>query len=153
MRAYLTDAGALATLSSCVTPGGGKKNVFEDAVYAVVQTGGKQYKAEVGKVLTVEKLETPTGDVVRFDRVLLISDGDTVTVGSPVIEGASVTGEVVDQGRGKKIIVFKYKPKVRYRRKTGHRQYQTQVLIQAISGANMAASGTNSEAGEAADGA
>ncbi len=105
-------------------------------MYAVVQTGGKQYKAEVGKVLTVEKLETPTGEAIRFDQVLLISDGETVTVGTPAIEGASVTGQVVDQGRGKKIIVFKYKPKVRYRRKTGHRQYQTQVLVEAISAGN-----------------
>jgi large subunit ribosomal protein L21 len=101
-----------------------------------VQTGGKQYKAEVGKVLIIEKLETPTGDEVRFDDVLLISDEGAVTVGSPVITGASVTGKVVRQDRGEKLIIFKYKSKKRYRRKTGHRQWRTQVLVQAISAGN-----------------
>ena len=101
-------------------------------MYAVVQTGGKQYKAEVGKVLTVEKLDIPTGDEIRFDQVLLISDGEAITVGSPAITGAVVTGKVVRQDRGPKLIIFKYKSKKRYRRKTGHRQYQTLVLVKTI---------------------
>jgi large subunit ribosomal protein L21 len=107
-------------------------------VYAVVQTGGKQYRAEIGQVLTVEKLDVPTGEQVHFDQVLLISDDGTVTVGTPTVAGAVVTGKVVRQDRGPKIIVFKYKPKVRYRRKTGHRQYRTQVLVQTINGVGRA---------------
>jgi large subunit ribosomal protein L21 len=105
---------------------------IEDIVYAVLVTGGKQYKAQVGQVLTVEKLDIPAGQDVQFDQVLLISDDSGVTVGAPVIAGATVRGRVVRQDRGEKIIVFKYKPKVRYRRKTGHRQSQTHVLVQAI---------------------
>jgi large subunit ribosomal protein L21 len=101
-------------------------------VYAVLVTGGKQYKAQVGQVLTVEKLDVPAGQDVQFDQVLLISDDGGVTIGAPVIAGATVRGRVVRQDRGEKIIVFKYKPKVRYRRKTGHRQNQTHVLVQAI---------------------
>lgn len=101
-------------------------------MYAVVATGGKQYKVEVGQVLTIEKLDIPSGDAVEFDQVLLIRDGEQTTVGTPVIVGARVSGKVVRQDRGPKIIVFKYKPKVRYRRKTGHRQSQTHVLVQAI---------------------
>lgn len=107
-------------------------------MYAVVQTGGKQYRAEIGQVLTIEKLDLPTGEEVRFDQVLLISDDGSVRVGTPTVEGAVVTGKVVRQDRGPKIIVFKYKPKVRYRRKTGHRQYQTHVLVQTIDGVGRA---------------
>ncbi len=101
-------------------------------MYAVLVTGGKQYKAQVGQVLTVEKLDVPAGQDVQFDQVLLISDDAGVTIGAPIIAGAAVRGRVVRQDRGEKIIVFKYKPKVRYRRKTGHRQSQTHVLVQAI---------------------
>jgi len=106
--------------------------IGEDAVYAVVVTGGKQYKAQVGQTLTIEKLDVPTGQDVQFDQVLMINDDTTVTIGTPTIAGALVSGKVVRQDRGPKIIVFKYKPKVRYRRKTGHRQSQTHVLVQAI---------------------
>ncbi len=101
-------------------------------MYAVLVTGGKQYKAQVGQVLTIEKLDVPAGQDVQFDQVLLISDDANVTVGAPLVDGAVVTGKVVRQDRGPKIIVFKYKPKVRYRRKTGHRQSQTHVLVQTI---------------------
>ena len=101
-------------------------------MYAVLATGGKQYKARVGQVLTIEKLEVETGQQVEFDQVLMITDDSVVTVGNPVIAGATVTAKVVRHDRGPKIIVFKYKPKVRYRRKTGHRQSQTHVLVQAI---------------------
>jgi large subunit ribosomal protein L21 len=101
-------------------------------VYAVLVTGGKQYKAQIGQTLTIEKLDIATGQDVQFDQVLLINDDAGVTIGTPTIEGATVTGKVVRQDRGPKIIVFKYKPKVRYRRKTGHRQSQTHVLVKAI---------------------
>jgi large subunit ribosomal protein L21 len=111
-------------------------------VYAVLVTGGKQYKAHVGQVLTIEKLDVPTGQEVQFDQVLLINNDADVTVGTPVIAGASVTGKVVRQDRGPKIIVFKYKPKVRYRRKTGHRQSQTHVLVKEINAAGTTPAGT-----------
>ena len=101
-------------------------------MYAVLVTGGKQYKAQIGQTLTVEKLDIAAGQEVQFDQVLLIHDDAGVTVGTPTIVGATVTGKVVRQDRGPKIIVFKYKPKVRYRRKTGHRQSQTHVLVRAI---------------------
>jgi len=101
-------------------------------VYAVLVTGGKQYTARVGQLLTIEKLDIPAGQEVRFDQILLVQDDAGTTVGTPVVAGAQVTGKVVRQDRGPKIIVFKYKPKVRYRRKTGHRQYRTQVLVQSI---------------------
>ena len=101
-------------------------------MYAVVVTGGKQYKAQVGQTLTIEKLDVATGQDVEFDQVLMISDGAEVTVGTPTVTCAKVIGKVVRQDRGPKIIVFKYKPKVRYRRKTGHRQSQTHVLVNAI---------------------
>ncbi len=101
-------------------------------MYAVLVTGGKQYKAEIGQTLTVEKLDVATGQDVEFDQVLMISDGSEITVGTPTVAGAKVLGRVVRQDRGPKIIVFKYKPKVRYRRKTGHRQSQTHVLVSAI---------------------
>jgi len=118
-------------------------------VYAVVKTGGKQYKAEVGRVLTVERLDVPTGEQVELD-VLLISDDGNVTVGSPTIAGAAVTGKVVRHDRGPKIIIFKYKPKVRYRKKTGHRQEQTHVLVQAIwpAGAPVASGVASNAEGE-----
>ncbi len=101
-------------------------------MYAVLVTGGKQYKVQVGQTLTVEKLDVSTGQDVEFDKVLMVSDGSEVTVGTPMVAGAKVIGKVVRQDRGPKIIVFKYKPKVRYRRKTGHRQSQTHVLVSAI---------------------
>jgi large subunit ribosomal protein L21 len=104
----------------------------EDIVYAVLVTGGKQYTAKVGQVLTVEKLDIPVGQEVQFDQVLLLRDDAGTTVGTPVVAGAQVTGMVVRHPRGPKIIVFKYKPKKRYRRKTGHRQSLTQVLVRAI---------------------
>src|SRR5579884_1725470 len=98
-------------VKSCVTPSW-LEECDEGTVYAVVQTGGKQYKAEIGQVLIVEKLDVPTGEEVRFDQVLLVNDDTSITVGTPLVAGAVVTGKVVRQDRGPKIIVFKYKPKV-----------------------------------------
>jgi large subunit ribosomal protein L21 len=101
-------------------------------MYAVVATGGKQYKVQEGEVLRVEKLTGEVGSEVAFDEVLLLSDGEKLQVGKPVVEGAQVKGHIVDQGRSKKIIVFKYKRRKRYRRKNGHRQPYTAVQIDAI---------------------
>lgn len=101
-------------------------------MYAVIETGGKQYKVENGSVLFVEKLDAEEGQAVTFDKVLLLNkDGETV-VGTPVVENAKVVGTVVKHGRGKKITVFKYKPKKKYKRKQGHRQAFTRVLVDKI---------------------
>ncbi len=101
-------------------------------MYAVVETGGKQYRVEVGQTVDVEHIPAEVGDTVELGRVLMVSTDDGVRLGSPVLEGAKVTASVVDQRRGKKIIVFRYKPKTRYRKKTGHRQELTRVSIQGI---------------------
>jgi large subunit ribosomal protein L21 len=104
-------------------------------MYAILETGGKQYKVRPGDTLRVEKLQAAPGETVTLDRVLLLAEGDDVEVGRPVVAGARVLAEVVDQGRGPKIIVFKYKAKVRYRRKTGHRQSLTTLRVKEIQGA------------------
>ena len=108
------------------------KTATSDAQYAIVETGGKQYRVKVGDVLSVEKLEGDAGTDVTFDRVLLIGGNGDVKVGTPVIEGASVAATISDQYRGEKIVVFKYKPKKNYRRKTGHRQSLTRLQITEI---------------------
>jgi large subunit ribosomal protein L21 len=101
-------------------------------MYAVVATGGKQYKIQEGDVLRVEKLTGTVGDEVAFDQVLLLGAGEDVRIGQPVIEGAVVKGTIIQQGKSKKILVFKYKRRKRYRRKQGHRQPYTAVKIDAI---------------------
>jgi large subunit ribosomal protein L21 len=101
-------------------------------MYAVVATGGKQYKVQEGEILRVEKLTGEIGSQVAFDQVLMLSDGETVKVGQPVLEGVQVKGHIIDQGKSKKILVFKYKRRKRYRRKQGHRQLFTAVKIDAI---------------------
>lgn len=101
-------------------------------MYAVVRTGGKQYRVEEGRALKIERLAGEVGDVVEVGDVLLMDDGSGVTVGAPTISGARVLGTIAEQGRSKKIIVFRYKAKTRYRKKTGHRQPFTKVLIEDI---------------------
>jgi large subunit ribosomal protein L21 len=104
-------------------------------MYAVIETGGKQYRVAEGDTLYVEKLDGDVGDTISFDRVLLIADGDDVSVGSPVVDGAAVTGEIVGHGRDKKVVVFKFKRRKDYRRRNGHRQAFTAVKISSLSGA------------------
>ena len=101
-------------------------------MYAVVNTGGKQYKVKAGDILRVEKIPGDVGSPVTFDKVLMIADGEEVTVGQPVLENTSVKGTIVEQGKAKKIIVFKYKRRKRFRRKQGHRQAFTAVKIDSI---------------------
>ncbi|HOG47896.1 MAG TPA: 50S ribosomal protein L21 [Anaerolineae bacterium] len=103
-------------------------------MFAIVETGGKQYRVSEGDLIQVEKLAAAKGETVTLDRVLMIGDGDQVRVGKPVVEGAQVRAKVVDQDRGPKIIVFKYKPKIRYRVKSGHRQSLTHLRIEQIVG-------------------
>lgn len=99
---------------------------------AVFETGGKQYKVRVGQAVNVEKLPYPVGKSVEFDRVLMVFDDDEVQVGYPTVEGAKVLATVTEQGRDQKVIVFKYRPRKRYRRKLGHRQPYTRLLIEDI---------------------
>lgn len=101
-------------------------------MYAVIETGGKQYRVEPGQILRVEKLEAVKGDQVSFDKVLMFVDGESVRIGTPAIEGASVKGTVLVQDKARKIVVFKYKPKKRIRTKTGHRQPFTEVRIDSL---------------------
>ena len=101
-------------------------------MYAIVKTGGKQYKVAEGDVLFVEKLEANEGDVVTLDQVLAVAGENGLTVGAPVVEGATVTAKVVAQGKAKKVIVYKYKAKKDYRRKQGHRQPYTKLVIESI---------------------
>jgi large subunit ribosomal protein L21 len=100
-------------------------------MYAIIETGGKQVKVEQGQEIFIEKVAGEVNDVVTFDKVLFVG-GDDVKVGVPFVEGATVTAKVVGQGRGKKITVFKYKPKKNYHRKLGHRQPFTKVVIEGI---------------------
>lgn len=102
-------------------------------MYAIIKTGGKQYCVEEGKVITIEKLYVEAGAEVAFDEVLLVS-GDSVKIGQPTVAGAKVTGKVLEQGKGAKIRIFKYKAKSNYRRRQGHRQPFTKVQIEKIEG-------------------
>jgi large subunit ribosomal protein L21 len=99
-------------------------------MYAVISTGGKQYRVQPGDTLRVEKLDA-TGKIT-FDQVLLVSDGESVKLGGPVLAGATVTGDVIENGRGEKLLVYKYRRRKGYRRKTGHRQEYTAVKISGI---------------------
>ena len=103
-------------------------------MYAVIQTGGKQYRVEPGKTVVVEKLAGEAGAQVVFDQVLLVSSGDggSVTVGKPTVAGAKVTGEIVEQTRGDKLVVFKFRRRKNYVRRNGHRQDVTVVKVAAI---------------------
>ena len=100
-------------------------------MYAIIETGGKQYKVEQGDVVFIEKLNVEAGETVTFDKVLVVG-GDDLKVGTPYVSGASVTASVVKNGKDKKIIVYKYKPKKGYHKKQGHRQPYTKVEITAI---------------------
>ena len=101
-------------------------------MYAIIQTGGKQYRVAEGDTLFVEKIEANEGDVVEFDQVLTVVKDGEVVVGKPVVAGAKVTAKVEGQGKGKKILVFKYKAKANYRRRQGHRQPFTKVTVEKI---------------------
>ena len=103
-------------------------------MYAIIETGGKQYKVNEGDVLFVEKLDVNEGDTVTFDRVKAVSVGTEFKVGAPVVEGAAVTAKVVANGKGKKIYVMKYKAKKNEKKKIGHRQPYTKVQILSIQG-------------------
>ncbi|MFD1736041.1 50S ribosomal protein L21 [Bacillus salitolerans] len=100
-------------------------------MYAIIETGGKQVKVEEGQAIYIEKLDATEGDTVTFDKVLFVG-GDNVKVGSPLVDGATVSAKVEKQGRGKKLVIFKYKAKKNNRKKQGHRQPYTKVVIEKI---------------------
>ena len=110
-------------------------------MYAVVDSGGKQYRVEPGRTLVIDRLDAEAGATVTFDRVLLIGDEDSVTLGTPTVSGASVRGTVLEHGRGPKVIVFRFRPKAHYRRRTGHRSELTRVRIDQIATAEGASTG------------
>ncbi len=101
-------------------------------MYAVIKTGGKQYRVVPGERLKVEKLETEVGGTVTLNQVLVVADGDKVTIGAPIIKGASVKATVVSHGRGDKVMIFKFRRRKHYRKTQGHRQSFTEIKIEAI---------------------
>ncbi len=102
-------------------------------MYAVIKTGGKQYRVAKGDKIFVEKLPGNVGDAVSFDQVLLVG-GDAIKLGKPIVSGAKVEGKILEQGRGEKVIIFKFRRRKNYRRKTGHRQPFTTVQVTEIKG-------------------
>jgi large subunit ribosomal protein L21 len=103
-------------------------------MYAVIFSGGKQYRVEQGDILRIEKIDGEVGAPVAFDKVLMFSDGENIRVGTPMLNDISVQGHIVEQGKAKKIIVFKYKRRKRFRRKQGHRQLYTEIKIDTLEG-------------------
>ena len=101
-------------------------------MYAIIRSGGKQYRAEVGATIDVDRLPHDVGESLEISDVLLVADGDDTRIGQPQVDGASVSATVVEQFRGKKIIVYKYRQRTNYRRKQGHRQYYTRLRIEDI---------------------
>ena len=117
-------------------------------MYAVIETGGKQYRVQEGDIITIEKIKAEVGETVAFDKVLVLSDGKDVKVGTPYLD-AAVTGSVVEHGKGQKVIIFKYKAKKDYRKKQGHRQPYTMVEITGIGTDKPAAAPAAEEVPEA----
>jgi len=104
-------------------------------MYAIIETGGKQYRVQNGDQIVVEKLNVEAGETVVFDKVLVVGEGAEAKVGTPYVAGTTVEGKVVENGKGKKVIIFKYKAKKDYRKKQGHRQPYTMVKIESLGGA------------------
>jgi large subunit ribosomal protein L21 len=112
----------------------GRQYDAENRMYAVVITGGKQYRVEEGQTLKVEKLELATGESLQLEKVLLIGNGDDVKIGTPVVEGATVTAEVIGHGRHKKVKILKFKRRKHHMKQMGHRQWFTELKITSIAG-------------------
>jgi large subunit ribosomal protein L21 len=104
-------------------------------MYAVIASGGKQYRVEQGEILRVEKLPGQVGDTVSFDQVLMFADADNISVGQPLLSNVSVRGHIVEQDRAKKVLIFKFRRRKRYRKTQGHRQSFTAVKVDAIEAA------------------
>ena len=108
-------------------------------MYAVIKTGGKQYKVSAGDKLKVEKLAGEVGSKVVLDKILMLADGDAITIGSPLVAGAKVNATVVSHGRGDKVMIFKFRRRKHYRKTQGHRQSYTEILIEDVNGKGAAA--------------
>lgn len=137
MDLYLTSATAHRWLEvnlKKISPFRGESKYFYGGVrmYAIIKTGGKQYKVAEGDSVFVEKLDAEEGSSVTFDEVILVANGDDVKVGTPLVDGAKVTAKVEKQGKEKKVVTFKYKPKKHSHSKYGHRQPYTKVIIESI---------------------
>ncbi len=137
MDLYLTSATAHRWLEvnlKKISPFRGESKYFYGGVrmYAIIKTGGKQYKVAKGDSVFVEKLDVEEGTVVTFDEVILVNDGESTKIGTPVVKGAKVTAKVEKQGKEKKVVTFKYKPKKHSHSKYGHRQPYTKVIIESI---------------------
>tara|TARA_Y100000590_G_scaffold470724_1_gene668521 strand:- start:9709 stop:10026 length:318 start_codon:yes stop_codon:yes gene_type:complete len=104
-------------------------------MYAVIMTGGKQYKVSKGDIISIEKLDTNAGETIKFDKILLISDGKKVEIGKPFVDNGVIEGKVMEQTREKKVDIIKFKRRKHYKKHQGHRQYITKVEITKISGA------------------
>jgi large subunit ribosomal protein L21 len=129
----MTDIGPSTELEQPPVPTSARSDSDSgSASYAIIETGGKQYRVAVGDTLSIEKLPVEPGADITFDRVLMVGSDGSAKVGTPLLAGATVQAQVEQQYRGPKIVVFKYKPKKRYRRRTGHRQSLTRVAITAI---------------------
>ena len=102
-------------------------------MYAVIQSGGKQHRVSEGQVLKLEKLTSETGAIVDFDKILMVADGDNISIGKPYVDGAKVSAEIVSHGRGKKIRIIKFKRRKQHMKHMGHRQWFTEVKITGIS--------------------
>ena len=120
-------------------------------MYAIIETGGNQYRVENGDQIAVEKLGIADGEAVTFDKVLVVGSDDGVKVGTPYVEGSAVEGKVIESGKGKKVIIFKYKAKKDYRKKQGHRQPYTLVEITGIDGVKAPAKAEAAPAEEQAE--
>jgi len=101
-------------------------------MYAVIEAGGKQHRVVEGETLSIEKIEVPTGEKIDFDKVLMVANGDTISVGAPYVSGSKVTAEVVAHGRGEKVSIIKFRRRKHYRRQAGHRQWFTEIKITSI---------------------
>lgn len=117
-------------------------------MYAIIETGGKQYRVSEGDIITVEKLAVENDSTIELDKVLLLGEGADVKVGTPYIEGAKVLGRVIESGKGKKVVIFKYKSKKDYRKKQGHRQPYTMIEITSLDGKAPKKSAPKAEATE-----
>ncbi len=122
-------------------------------MFAVIETGGKQYRVAQNDIVTVERLDGEPGQTVKFDRVLMMGSGDDVSVGAPTVDGALVTAEVVDQSRSRKVLIFKKKRRKNHRRSGGHRQEQTVLRITEISAKGSKPEAAKKAAAPADDGA
>ncbi len=128
-RVYFSYKAHLALPDKARLDRGGK-----NTMYAVIETGGKQYRVQEGDVVTIEKLNVEAGEKIAFDKVLVLAEEGDLKVGAPYVEGAVVSGEVVENGKAKKVIIYKYKSKKDYRKKQGHRQPYTMVKIESLGG-------------------